>query len=289
MAYLVSTSFEQFFSNINLPGDHRDVANSRRDRIVSLLKKDFTVLEAFSIGSIPKFTAIKGYADLDVMVALHYANHIKDKRPSQVLSAVRKTLAEYRTDLRRNGQAVTLYYESWPNVDIVPVARFVDSLGNVDYYSVPDMNEETWISSNPTLHASNLAERNRTYGDQFKKIIKMMKWWNKQHSDYMEAYHIEVLALNALKGTFTTYPWEVYRFFDNAYDQCQSYLWYDLSFADNYLTGRPNQRQEILKRLATARDKARNAWYETYETNSNHEKAIGIWRQIFGDKFPNYG
>src|SRR4051794_28520964 len=101
MAYTVRYSFDQFFNNINLPGDHRETAASRRDRLVSILKNDFEILEAFTIGSIPKYTAIKGYADLDIMVALHYTKHIKDKLPSKVLSDVRKCLAGYRTDLRR--------------------------------------------------------------------------------------------------------------------------------------------------------------------------------------------
>jgi hypothetical protein len=289
MAYTVPWAFDQFFGDINLPGDHRETASSRRDRIVSILKDDFSILDGFAIGSIPKFTAIKGYADLDIMIVLHYGKHIKDNLPSKVLSDVRKSLAKYRTDLRRNGQAVTLYYETWPNVDVVPVSRHVDTNDNLTHYSVPDMHKETWISSLPSRHAQNMTDRNSSYGPEFKKIVKMIKWWNKQHSDLMEAYHIEMLALRALQGKFTSYPWEVFSFFDKAVELSASLLWYDLSYADNYLIGRPTQRENILVRLKTARDKARSAWYATHGMNDDDEKAIGIWRQIFGDKFPSYG
>lgn len=86
MPYTVAVSFDTFYQNINLSGDHRDTANRRRDGIVSMLKKNMTVIESFSSGSIPRYTALKGHADLDVMVALHYSKHIKDKKPSEVTS-----------------------------------------------------------------------------------------------------------------------------------------------------------------------------------------------------------
>ncbi len=85
MPYTVSASFNKFRENIELPGDHRKTAINRRDRIVSLLKNDFVILEAFPTGSIPRYTALKGYADLDVIIVLHHKNHIKSKKPSLVL------------------------------------------------------------------------------------------------------------------------------------------------------------------------------------------------------------
>ena len=121
MAYTTDAAFDAFYEQINLSGDHRQTANARKDRIVGLLKNDFEILDAFSTGSIPKFTALKNRADLDVMVVLHYGKHVKDKTPTQLLESVRKPLSQYRTNVRKNGQAVTLHYDTWPNVDIVPV------------------------------------------------------------------------------------------------------------------------------------------------------------------------
>ena len=84
MPYTVPISFDTFHDNINLfGGDHRSTANGRRDDIVATLGKSFEIVEAFSTGSIPKFTALKSHADLDVMVALHYGKHIKDNTPTR--------------------------------------------------------------------------------------------------------------------------------------------------------------------------------------------------------------
>jgi hypothetical protein len=140
MAIAVESAFGEFYEQINLSGDHRETANTRKDDVVARLKKDFEVLDAFATGSLPKFTALKGNADPDVMVVLHYGKHIRDKAPSQVLESVQRSLSDYRTNVRKNGQAVTLYYKTWPNVDIVPVPRVTNKDGSVNCYEVLNAN-----------------------------------------------------------------------------------------------------------------------------------------------------
>lgn len=287
MAFTVSAAFDQFYGNINLSGDHRDTANGRRDHIVSLLKKNLDVLEAFPSGSIPRFTAVRGYADVDVIAALHYSKHIKDKTPAQLLQSVRDTLAEYKTGVRKNGQAVTLFYQSWPNVDIVPCARWVDNQGNVTHYEIPDMNRGVWISSRPKLHSKQIEDRSSACGPSFRKIIKMVKWWNHKHSDYLQSFHIEVMALRALTSGLSDLSWDVFTYFKEAATLIQSSLWHESGTVDDYLTWA--DREEARKRLETARDLARDAWYATFGNNNDQKTAISKWRQVFGDKFPEYG
>ncbi len=287
MAYTVAVSFDKFRENIELTGDHRDTANRRKDDIVESLKNDLTILEAFPSGSIPRYTAVTGYADLDVIVVLHYGKHIKDKKPSQVLQAVRDTLAEYKTNVRKNGQAVTLHYKTWPNVDIVPVSRTTNSDGSVNHYNVPNMNDETWIQSRPRKHSTAMRDRNKICGDSFKRIVKMIKWWNHQHSSFLQSFHIEVIALKVFTGKLSDYSWDVFQYFDKAVEIVKSPLWHEDDYIDGYLDY--DKRAEAIKRLETARDKARDAWYCTYGERDDHEKAINLWRQIFGDKFPTYG
>lgn len=286
MPYTVSFSFNKFRENIEPPNYDRETATIRKDHLVSLLKNKFEILDAFPTGSLPKYTAIKDHADLDVFVVLHYGKHIKDKKPSEVLQAVRDCLGENKTNVRKNGQAVTLYYKTFPNVDIVPVSRTTESDGKITY-NVPDMNNETWIPSNPLKHAETLTQNNNSYGIEFKRIIKMIKWWNHQHSHLMTSYHIEVLALKILNGKFSDYPWSIFCFFKESLELIKSPLWYEWSYVDSYLTW--NNKQEVIKRLETARESARSAWHKTYDKNSDDEGAIKIWRQIFGNEFPPYG
>lgn len=287
MPYAVGTCFDEFRKAIELSGDHRETAAKRRDRLVSLLGHNFEILESFTSGSIPRYTALDEYADLDIIVVFHYGKHIKGLKPSQVLQAVKDCLSDYKTSTRRNGQAVTLYYDTWPNVDIVPVSRSVDNNGNISHYNVPDMNTETWIVSKPKAHDTEMTTRNQNFGEEFKRLVKMIKWWNKQHSDIMQSYHIEILGLEICTGKFSDYPWNVYQFFDKAYDLTEELLYHNDTCADYYLT--EVSRNELRKHLDTAREMARNAWYLTYGENAKDKDAIEIWRRIFGDKFPDYG
>ena len=287
MPYTVESSFDAFYENINLGGDHRETANKRRDDIVSNLGKMFSIVEAFSSGSIPKYTALKSHADLDVIVALHYSQHIDGKTPTQVLQSVRDALGEWRTGARKNGQAVTLYYKTWPNVDIVPVGRVVNEDGSVSHLLIPDSNTDTWIASRPKIHAANIEKKSTDCGYNFRRIIKMIKHWNDIHSDYLRSYHIEVLAMNVFDSNLDDTPWNVFQFFKKARQLLANGLWYELGFVDNYLSLR--DREEVLKRFDTAIDKSRAAWHKTYDKNNDHKGAIEIWKQIFGDKFPTYG
>lgn len=287
MAYTVAASFDAFHENINLSGDHRQTANARRDSVVGILSKKFEIVESFATGSIPKFTALRGQADLDVIVALHYGKHIKDKTPIQVLQVVRDALAEWRTGARKNGQAVTLYYETWPNVDIVPVSRVIKDDGTTSHYQVPDSNTDNWIASRPKQHASNVESKSSDCGYNFRRIIKMIKHWNKIHGDFLQSYHVEVLALKVFDTNLDDTPWHVFQFFDKARPLLANSLWHDLGYVDSYLSWW--DRQEALKRFDTAIGKSRDAWLRTFSGSSDHKGAIELWRQIFGDKFPAYG
>lgn len=287
MPYTVEGAFDAFYENINLGGDHRETANKRRDDIINTLGKTFSIVEAFSSGSIPKYTALKNHADLDVIVALHHGKHIDGKTPTQVLQSVRDALAEWRTGARKNGQAVTLYYRTWPNVDIVPVSRVVNEDGSISHYNVPDSNTDTWIASRPKSHAACIEKKSSDCGYNFRRIIKMIKHWNKVHSDYLQSYHIEVLALKVFESNLNDTPWSIFQFFEKARPLLASNLWHELGFVDSYLSW--SDRTEALKRFDTAIYKSRSAWHKTYDKNNDHKGAIEIWRQMFGDKFPAYG
>lgn len=287
----VDQVFFEFHDSINITGDQREICSSRRDSIIAYLKKDFHIVEAFASGSIPKYTANRGYADLDVIVALHYGQHCKDRLPSQVLQSVRNALSGYKTGSRKNGQAVTLYYDTWPNVDVVPAFQTGDDYGNVLYYNIPDMNTQTWIRSNPKMHSAAIKERASTYGAEFRKIIKMVKWWNRKHSSYLQSYHIEVLALQSLTSSFTNFPLEMSIFFRKACESLESSflglpsLQYLDSYVDGYLT--ISDREEALKRVRSARDLSLEAWGATFGNPPNQQRAMALWRQMFGEKFPS--
>jgi predicted nucleotidyltransferase len=288
MPYTLSASFTDFYKAINLPGDHRTTANKRRLWLEGELKAKLAVIETFSFGSVPRFTALQDYADVDILVALHYGYHVKDKKPSQVLQSVRDALSGYATSVRRNGQAVTLKFKSWPNVDIVPASIMEDpNTKEVLYYSIPDMNREEWLRSYTRSHAQRIDSRALTCGPNFKILITMLKHWNRIKNDgRLQSFHIEAIAADAFWSKMTDLPWEVCRFFQTATDKIH-FHWYDHSNISAYLEY--PESVKVLETVQAAYGKATEAWLAGYRSPSNHEEAIKRWRDVFGLKFPAYG
>jgi hypothetical protein len=248
------------------------------------------VVEAFSSGSIPRYTALRGYADLDVMVALHYGLHIKHRTPRQLLSVVQQSLSpHYRATTRTNGQAVTLHFATWPKVDVVPAAWVVDARGQVVEYCIPDANRDAWIYTKPKMHDREMVLAASVRGAAFRQAVKMLKEWNRVHSGLMQSYHLEVLALRILTAGVLSagFPWTFTTFFKQAAQLTRSPLWHQGNRVDESLDVR--KRAEVVKRLDAAHTRSRRAWYLTFGRNNNHRHAIGIWQQVFGGRFPGYG
>lgn len=288
MAFSSDSAFEQYYGNINLSGDFRALAAQRRDHILGLLENRFNVIDTFAGGSIPKYTALRNHADLDVFVVLHYGIHCKGKKPSEVLLEVRQALAA-KPRVRRNGQAVTLTYAGFPDVDVVPVfftshdgERYEDAL----YLNVPDMNTETWIRSTPKLHSDRIDAAAIAYGAVFRRAIKMMKHWNWRHGDILRSFHIEVLALTAMTAAnFSGISFAMYKFFSVISEHVLVPLHYEDGRVDEYLSA--IDRQTLLNRLNQVKENALQAWLDAFL--GNHEASITRWRNIFGEEFPTYG
>lgn len=289
-ALFVPAAFKQFLANISLPGNHRATANTRQSTIVGRLRKDFVVVEDFTSGSIPRYTALKGYGDLDLMVALHYGLHVEHRTPTQLLSVVQRSLSpHYRATTRTNGQAVTLHFVTWPKVDVVPAAQVVDARGQVVEYCIPDASREAWIYTKPKAHDREMALAASARGAEFRQAVKMLKEWNRVHSGLMQSYHLEVLGLRILSAGVLArgFPWTFTTFFKQAAQMTRTRLWHQGNRVDGYLDAR--KRAEVVKRLDAAHTRSRCAWYPTFGSYNNHRQAIGIWRQVFGSRFPAHG
>jgi len=288
VAYTVDAAFTQYYDNINLSGDFRALASARRDHIFNLLGNRFHVVDAFAGGSIPKYTALMNHADLDIFVVLHYQKHCEGKRPSQVLQDMRIALAA-KPGVRRNGQAVTLTYASFPDVDVVPVfftshdgMRYADSL----FLNVPDMNTETWIRSMPQAHAGKIEAAATDLGANFRRVIKFVKHWNWKHGDLLRSFHIETLALATLDSTkLTDLPWAMCMFFKDISDSILMPFYYEGDRIDEYIT--ISDRLNLNAKLKLAKDQSNAAWVSGYL--GMNEDAINKWYRIFGNEFPTYG
>lgn len=284
MPYTLGVSFDRFLENISTTGSHTETANTRRESIVTLMKDKFTIVESFPTGSLIRGTAIKGHADVDVIVALHHVKHIQGKTPAQVLEDVRTHLAQYGAVMaRKNGQAVTLYFKTWPDVDVVPAVQVANS-GVLMGYQIPDANRGVWIDTYPQTHDRAMS---RLSAKDLARI-RMVKAWNHAHSEFLTSFHIEVIALN-LNTMTSTWAWELVNYFSKALELIDKYLYHPNTGngqVDAYLTWA--DRTAAKARISRAKDLAVHAWYAA-ERENNEKEAIETYSTLFGDKFPVYG
>jgi hypothetical protein len=169
MAWTTEGAFGDFYGEINLPGDHHGIANVLRDWVLQRLRNNgMRVLEAVPFGSIPRFTALTEHADVDVLAVLHYTKHIEDRKRSEVLLNVKNMRGTGQAGKgRRNGQAVTVTFQSWPNIDVVPASRIAKD-GVVTGYEIPDMNREVWLPTNPPQHSRDISTPVSHRGPRFR-------------------------------------------------------------------------------------------------------------------------
>ncbi|PSW81086.1 nucleotidyltransferase domain-containing protein [Photobacterium angustum] len=283
MPYTIPVSFDKFIEKISVTGNQAEIAESRCKSIVSMLDKELNILEAFPFGSLVSGTSLCGFADADVMLVLHYGDHAENNSPTEFLQSVRDKLSRYNTRMaKKNGQAITLYFKTWPNVDIVPAYRVSDN-GSFYCYKIPNANDDSWIETSPKIHINSM----QNVCEQKIHLIKMIKEWNRKHSSYLSSFHIEVMALSY--GSFNgDYAWHVFKFFKHMNTKIQTYIPSPSGldgYVDNYLSY--SDRLEASSRIETALAKSREAWLAHY--NNNDKESIEKFGKLFGDRFPSYG
>lgn len=284
MPYTAAYAFDLFYDAINLRGNHRTAANVRKDWVVGRLSRSMDVLEARAIGSIPRYTALAGHADLDILVALHYGKHLKGKSPASVLAAVKAALGSGAGDYRRNGQAVTVSFQSWPNVDVVPAARY-SSNGVVTHFEIPDMHRGEWVETNPDKHAAKIRAAAEARGAGFREAITMVKHWNRRQDVRLQSYHVEVIGLQT-ECSWDEPGWSVVQWLETAAGLTH-WCWDGDADASAYLTW--DRAEKAAARLKEAAALATRAWACTYGSDDDEEEAIRLWRSLFGQAYPAYG
>jgi len=151
-------------------------------------------------------------ADVDIFVVLA-SKYFEQNGQAALLDRVKRALLKtYRTpDISRNGQAVTIVFVDF-RVDVVP--GFHRSGGG---FLIPDSVRRSWISTDPKKHIEILSAANTAHNGDLVPLIKMIKGWNKKHSQMLRSFHLEVVILSVLEGvTISDYPSGVRYVFDKA-------------------------------------------------------------------------
>lgn len=290
MATTTAKAFEEFLTCLELTDSQKEANQSRLTTATSYLKAAFPASSDLPldntklIGSASRGTIIRPIDDIDIFAAFVDKDHIFERYrydSRAFIYRIRDALSGYSVKIvGTRGQAVRLFYQTAPHVDIAPV--FLWSTGG---FGLPD-GAGGWLTTDPFAHNEHIDKRHRELSYHLKPMIRMFKRWNNVHSKYLKSFHLEVVTASvftSIGGDLRDASEKLFQWAQNGltvYDPAQHSG--DLSA---YLTY--NSRSSLISNLESARQRAANA--NAAEARGDHAEAIRLWRIIYGDEFPAYG
>jgi len=291
MATTTAKAFDEFKEHLKLTDGQRAAVASRRDATTKYVStafpatSDVPLSRTKLIGSAGRGTIIRPIDDIDLLAVFQNKAGVFEKyrHDSQsFLYRVRDALKAYSTVkvVGARGQAVRFFYVDAPHVDVAPVFKWSGA-----GYGLPNGTGD-WLTTDPDAHEEYFNRRDEDLGHRAKSLARMLKQWNRVHSQHLRSFHLEVMVNQAFTSLGGDSRDACEKFFSWAksnitvYDPAEHGG--DLS---QYLTH--SNRQSVVSNLETARQRAATA--NAAERADDHKEAIRLWRLVFGSEFPAYG
>jgi len=291
MAPTVSQAFSEFEAKLR-PTDSQKARIADRQRVAaSYLSESFwtgsgmQLLSTKVIGSAARGTIIRPIDDIDMLAIFEDEAFYKYQTDSRkFLYRVRNALSKYQVKVvGARGQAVRLFYDAEPHVDIVPAVRrdsggyFIPS-GETDWWG-----RHKWIITDPDEHARWISSQNLALDSNLKPLIRLLKRWNREHSSYVRSFHLEIMAARTFGTLGSDRRSASQKFFEWAEEKISvkdpaGYSG-DLSSYMTWYT-----RSQFRTALDVANKRAKKAI--AAEDSGNYTEAARLWRIIYGPEFP---
>jgi len=291
----IDSGFDTLQTTVNVDPDDLAKARRRRNVFCDELVKEPDVVEVWPSGSLARGTHKAPLNDVDLVIVFDTAAHPGWNQPGESAEAALEHLRSAVT--RRLGASGT------DDVRLTKIRNhsvkcFLDDPGDPDAFTVdvtsalirdeggifiPEKNNKRWIASDPQYLIDLVAKRHADW-NEFARLARVLKRWNSDHGAHMKSLTVEVLALDHLP--VAARPNAVAAFFAAAQDA----VWDPIEDPAG-LCGPIDpdlNRAAASAALAKAADLAAHA----VEAAANGEKqnAQCLWRQMFGDIFPEpYG
>lgn len=247
MGHIGHSEVKQFaLERVNLPkvnaDEYRAQVKRLRDRLTTKIAADpsFDLVKMRHSGSVAKGTALKTVNDLDVAVYVQAGSAPKSDYQLQPWLAER--LREANPNMKPDqfepqDHCVKVHFSgSGLDVDVVPVI-YEGAADDCGFLVRKNSGER--VMTSVTLHLKFMRDRKARYGDDFKQVIRLTKWWKKMvlrnDNDFrFKSFMIELIwAHLADSGVdLTDYANALSEFFTYV---LKSELRERIAFADNYI------------------------------------------------------
>lgn len=294
----IDEAFRKFKSRLELNDREQKNASDRHTEVREFIRTKFTIDRDFLTGSYKRHTKTKPLKDIDIFFVM------KDGEKGYRSKSAAVVLDDYEVALKEKYGAKAITRQSRSvNVDFGVV---VDSEDNTDYrvlsvdvvpafasgddYEIPDDDTGKWIKTNPEIHARKATEAHQAYSNEWKGLVRMVKYWNNnpKHGEkpIKPSFLIEVMALQCLHGGWGgQFDREIQSFFATLADRIGD-TWPDPAGLGPPISDAMNAaRVARAKNLLTEAVRQANEAIHHVRSGRNGE-ALRVWRELFGKKFP---
>jgi hypothetical protein len=143
-----------------------------------------------------------------------------------------------------------------------------------------------WLKTDPDFHKRWISDANARLGYKLKPFARLMKRWNRVHSQRLSSFHIEVMVANTFSAIGSNSRTAAAMFFQDGASYLRSH---DPAGYSGDLAAKLtwNQQQAVQQSLDSAKHRADRAL--AAERAGDHAEAIRLWKIVFGEEFPSYG
>lgn len=295
---MISTSdaFRKFKSRLELNAKEKENASKRQKEVREHLSSKFQIDDSFLTGSYGRHTNSKPLKDIDIFFVLN--RNYRSSHPEDVLTDFYDVLAdEYGSNaVTKQDHSVGIDFGVYVDADDKTDYRVVSvdcvpAFTKGNNYEIPDRaSGGGWIETNPKTHADRATEAHQNYSNEWKGLVRMIKYWNgnpcHEQKPIKPSFLIEVMALECLHGGWIgPYESEIQAFFATLHDRINE------EWSDPAELGPPVSNQMDRQRIERAqrildqadRDIARAI---RLAREGKIGEALKAWRDFFGPRFP---
>jgi len=231
--------------------------------------------------------------------ATRYHDYVNDDtkvlNSKKVINAFVKKLVNIpqykKSEVKRNQEAATLNLQSYDwTFDIVPCLFTVEDIFKKTYYIIPD-GSGNWKKTDPRLDKERLERIKTSHGKAILNAIRAIKYWNARPTmPSMGSYLLENMLLDYYSTKATTasefVDIELVDIFYDIHSRVYATVNDPKKIQGNLNNLTFEEKQKISTRAYSDYVKATEA--RRLEEAKYHKDSINKWRDIFGDKFPEY-
>lgn len=291
-------AFKKFKSRLELNESERQNASKRQKEVREHLDKAFQIDRSFLTGSYARWTKSKPLKDVDIFFVLGKdEDHYRDKHPDKILTAFYDTLVDVygSSAVKKQGRSVGVNFgvvvDSDDNTDYRVVSvDTVPAFAKGNDYEIPNNTTGKWMGTNPEIHAQKAVAAHQAYGNEWKGLVRMVKYWNQniRHGEkpIKPSFLIEVMAMECLHGGWGgSHDREIQAFFATLRDRIHE-DWPDPAGLGSHVSDRMDAA--MVRRAQTILDQANReiaAAIHLARQGKNGD-SLKAWRAFFGPKFP---